>query len=189
PPPFSTKVGILMRPEDAVMGEAAEGRSPDIKGWFHLLDGELIDPYGLVLAADAFPPAVFTANLPLGWTPTIDISVYVRDPGPHEIVKSHVHTRHVTDGWLEEDVEMWDSSGRLVAQSRPLALLARGPPADVMGLGPGEASSHQRRVGAGHIDTAERAGEPMATVREPLITPAFVPHHVVVATQRTEIPK
>lgn len=125
PPPFSTKVGILMRPEDAVMGEAAEGRSPDIKGWFHLLDGELIDPYGLVLAADAFPPAVFTANLPLGWTPTIDISVYVRDPGPHEIVKSHVHTRHVTDGWLEEDVEMWDSSGRLVAQSRQLALLAR----------------------------------------------------------------
>ncbi|HEX6946170.1 MAG TPA: thioesterase family protein [Acidimicrobiia bacterium] len=125
PPPFADKVEILMRPEDAVMGDAAEGRSPDIKGWFRLLGGELIDPYGLVLAADAFPPAVFTANLPMGWTPTIDLSVYVRDPGPHEIVKSHVHTRHITGGWLEEDVEMWDTAGNLVAQSRQLALLAR----------------------------------------------------------------
>jgi hypothetical protein len=107
------------------MGEEAEGRSPDIRGWFRLLDGEPIDPYGLVLGADAFPPAVFTANLPLGWTPTIDISVYVRDPGPHEMLMCRFYTRFVTGGWLEEDGELWDTSGRLVAQSRQLALLAR----------------------------------------------------------------
>lgn len=125
PPPFARQVEILIRPEDLKFGEEAEGRKPEIRGWFRLLEGEQLDPYGLVLGADAFPPAVFTANLPMGWTPTIDISVYVRDPGPHEIVKSRVHTRHITGGWLEEDVEMWDPSGRLVAQSRQLALLAR----------------------------------------------------------------
>ncbi len=125
PPPFSKQVHVLIRPEDLKFGEEAEGRKPEIRGWFRLLDGEQLDPYGLVLAADAFPPAVFTANLPMGWTPTIDISVYVRDPGPHEIVKTRVHTRHITGGWLEEDVEMWDPSGRLVAQSRQLALLAK----------------------------------------------------------------
>ncbi len=125
PPPFSEQVGILIRPDDLKFGSEAAGRRPEILGWFRLLEEEQLDPYGLVLGADAFPPAVFTADLPMGWTPTIDISVYVRDPGPHEIVMCRVHTRHITGGWLEEDVEMWDKSGRLVAQSRQLALLAR----------------------------------------------------------------
>lgn len=125
PPPFAAQVEVLLDPETFKMGEEAEGRSPDIRGWFRLLDDEPIDPYGLVLGSDAFPPAVFTANLPLGWTPTIDLTVYVRDPGPHEMLMCRFYTRFITGGWLEEDGELWDTSGRLVAQSRQLALLAR----------------------------------------------------------------
>jgi hypothetical protein len=34
-----------------------------------------------------------------------------------------VSTRFVIDGYQEEDVEIWDSAGRPVAQSRQLALL------------------------------------------------------------------
>jgi hypothetical protein len=32
------------------------------------------------------------------------------------------HTRLVADGWFDEEASVWDSTGRLVAQSRQLAL-------------------------------------------------------------------
>ena len=33
----------------------------------------------------------------------------------------------VADGWFDEDVAVWDSTGRLVAQARQLARVGRGP--------------------------------------------------------------
>jgi hypothetical protein len=33
----------------------------------------------------------------------------------------HGSGRLVSDGWFDEEVEIWDSAGRLVAQSRQLA--------------------------------------------------------------------
>ncbi len=125
PPPFTGKVGVYLHPDDLNLGTGTPGRMPEMRGWFRLLDGEPIDPYGLVVAADAFPPAVFNSDLPVGWTPTIDLTVHVRHPGPFDLLACRFLTRYVTGGWLEEDGEMWDTSGRLVAQSRQLAMLAR----------------------------------------------------------------
>ncbi|MEH3033885.1 MAG: hypothetical protein PGN07_07550 [Aeromicrobium erythreum] len=36
----------------------------------------------------------------------------------------HVVTRHVVAGYHDEDVELWDDQGRLVAQGRQLAILS-----------------------------------------------------------------
>jgi hypothetical protein len=33
----------------------------------------------------------------------------------------------VSGGWFDEEAEVWDSTGRLVAQSRQLARVGRGP--------------------------------------------------------------
>jgi Thioesterase-like superfamily len=34
--------------------------------------------------------------------------------------------RHVSGGWFDEEAEVWDAAGRLVAQSRQIARVGRG---------------------------------------------------------------
>lgn len=125
PPPFMDKVRVLIHPEDATALRGERTGIARIRGWFGLLDDEPIDQYATVLAADAFPPAVFNTNLPLKWTPTVEMTTYVRDPGPRTWLRCQFRTRFVTGGYLEEDGEMWDEDGTLVAQSRQLALVPR----------------------------------------------------------------
>ena len=96
-----------------------------IRGWFAFADHEPIDAIGLLLAADAFHPPVFNTDLPLGWAPTVELTVHIRGvpvPGP---LRCSFRSRFIHDGLLDEDGEIWDSAGTLVAQSRQLALTPR----------------------------------------------------------------
>lgn len=123
PPPFTGKVELRVPPDDArsmMDMEGGEGRS---RGWFRLRDGEAMDGHAVVLAADAFPPAIFYSSLGVGWTPTVDLTVQIRDPHPTGWLACEYRTRFISDGMLEEDGEIWDRSGQLVALSRQLALL------------------------------------------------------------------
>ncbi|WP_441247297.1 thioesterase family protein [Kitasatospora sp. McL0602] len=105
----------------AVGQPSGEGR---IQGWFKLADGREPDPLMLLLAADALPPVTFDLGLP-GWAPTIELTVHLRArPRPGWLLVSHA-TRNLADGYFEEDAEIWDDSGRLVAQSRQLARAPR----------------------------------------------------------------
>ena len=55
---------------------------------------------------------------------TIELSVHVRGVPAPGWLACRASTRHVIDGYHDEDFEIWDSTGRLVAQSRQLAVLA-----------------------------------------------------------------
>lgn len=125
PPPFMGNVIVALHPDDAAALSGERTGIARIRGWFHLREGDEPDPLAIVLAADAFPPAVFNTNLPLKWTPTLDLTVHIRDPRPPDWLRCQFRTRYVTGGLLEEDGEMWDEEGRLVAQSRQLALVPR----------------------------------------------------------------
>lgn len=125
PPPFVSKVEVALHPEDVLGGSSRRGEIPRVRGWFSLATGESPDALAIVQATDAFPPAVFNSSLPPGWTPTIELTVHIREPGPFDRLGCEFRTRFVTGGWLEEDGELWDASGRLVAQSRQLALVTR----------------------------------------------------------------
>ena len=124
PPPFTGKVELRLHPDDMPFVAAPTGRML-IRGWFRLPDGEAVDPFGLIVAADAFPPAIFNGDLPVAWTPTLELTVHVRARPADGWLAANVATRFVSDGFLEEDTEIWDESGRLVAQSRQLALVPR----------------------------------------------------------------
>lgn len=95
-----------------------------IRGWLKFADGREPDPLSLLLALDALPPVTFDLGLP-GWTPTLELTAHVRAvPAPGWLKVVHA-TRNFAGGLLEEDAEVWDSSGRLVAQSRQLARAPR----------------------------------------------------------------
>ncbi len=125
PPPFTGKVDVRIHPDDAGLFVGRPGEEAVMRGWFRLLDGEAIDAHAVMLATDALPPAIFNSQYPAGWTPTVDLTVQVRNPSPQEWLSCVFTTRFATDGMLEEDGELWDDSGRLVALSRQLALVPR----------------------------------------------------------------
>lgn len=126
PPPFMANVDLRVHPHD-VPAAAGSAGYPQVRGWFRWPDNEVIDTLGLVVAADAFPPTIFNANLPVAWTPTLELTTHIRErPAAREWLRCSFHSRFITGGFLEEDGELWDEAGRLIAQSRQLALLPRG---------------------------------------------------------------
>lgn len=125
PPPLMDKVEEWIHPEDAGPLIGSPSGRPLMRGWFRLPDGEPLTPFTLLLVADAFPPAIFNTSLPLAWTPTLEMTTQIRATQVAGLLRCQFSTRFVTGGYLEEDGEIWDESGRLVAQSRQIALLPR----------------------------------------------------------------
>ena len=95
---------------------------PEITGWIRFADGRPPDVRSLPLFADAFPPPVFELG-PAGWVPTIELTVHIRARPEPGWLRARFATHVLVDGYLSEDGEIWDASGRLVAQSRQLAML------------------------------------------------------------------
>jgi len=121
-PPFSDRVHVHLHPDDAGFRLGQPSGVARMRGWFRLRDGEPLDAFALLLAADAFPPTIFNARLPMSWTPTLELTVHVRARPCSEWLRAQFVTRFVSHGRLEEDGELWDAEGNLVAQSRQLAL-------------------------------------------------------------------
>jgi acyl-CoA thioesterase len=131
PPPaqpsgFGDRVDVRVRPADAGFYDGRPSGEAEVCGWFSMADGARIDVIGLLLAADAFAPVVFNQpEFPQTWAPTLELTVQIRGvpaPGP---IRCRFIGRYMQNGLFEEDGELWDSNGYLVALSRQLALSPR----------------------------------------------------------------
>lgn len=103
-------------------------------GWIRLAE-EPRAPDAPLLAAytDAWIPSLLTrfgpGDPPPAGLPTIDLSVHFRSPLPDPELRDDDYllavfrSRLVSDGFFEEDGEIWSPTGRLLAQSRQLAAL------------------------------------------------------------------
>ena len=125
PPPFMGRVDLRLHPDDAAFASGNRSGRPLMRGWFRLPDAERVDSLALLCAVDAFPPTAFNARLPVAWTPTVELTAHIRARPAPGWLRCRFSTRFVTAGFLEEDGEVWDSTGRLVGQSRQLALVPR----------------------------------------------------------------
>jgi len=112
-----------------------ECRTPQLPGWRHgQPSGQARAEFWLRLAGDRAPDTLMLPGLvdmaapvvfDLGHftSTTIELTVHVRARPAPGWLACRVSTNYLIDGYHEEDFELWDSTGRLVAQSRQLALL------------------------------------------------------------------
>lgn len=122
---ITERLDIKLDPATVGWAVGAPSGKGEMRGWFGLADGRDPDPFSLLLTVDALPPTAFELGLK-GWTPTIELTTHIRcrpAPGP---LRVSITTRNLAGGFLEEDADVWDSAGRLVAQSRQLARAPRG---------------------------------------------------------------
>ena len=103
----------------------AEGEpsgDPNYEFWMRLKGRDEHEPLTLLTLVDAAPPAV----LELGEfaSATVELTVHLRARPAPGWLACRSWTNHVMNGYHEEEFEIWDSTGTLVAQSRQLALLS-----------------------------------------------------------------
>ncbi|WP_456697353.1 thioesterase family protein [Aeromicrobium sp. P5_D10] len=95
---------------------------PTLTVWQRLRDGREIDFPALAFLCDSFMPPV-TELGPGHNSMTVQLTVHLhRLPSPGWIA-TKLTTRHIVNGFHEEDCELWDEEGNLVAQSRQLGIL------------------------------------------------------------------
>jgi hypothetical protein len=96
-----------------------------MRGYVRLREPREPDALLLALTVDALPPVVFGLGA-TGWAPTVELTWHMRGVPVAGPLLVAARCRHVSGGWFDEEAEVWDAAGRLVAQSRQLARVGRG---------------------------------------------------------------
>lgn len=134
PPPGECRPLAAGAVPGVTIADRIEYRAMEEPGWFRgqpsgnpaaefymrFRDGREPDIASLPLLVDAAAPVVLEVA---GLSTTVELTVHLRArPAPGWLTCRAV-TRYVAGGYHEEDFEIWDAAGTLVAQSRQLALL------------------------------------------------------------------
>lgn len=102
--------------------------SPRVAQWIRSTKARPLDALELVAISDAIPPAGFPKMTTPAAMPTVDLTVHIRaslpvaSVGETDLVYAECETRHVADGFADEDSHIWAADGTLLAQSRQLAI-------------------------------------------------------------------
>jgi len=95
-------------------------------GYLRWADGTTMDVFGILVVVDCHFPAVFNSDvMGVGWIPTLELNIQIRARPAPGFLTTWFSTQAITGGYLEENGEVWDESGQLIALSRQLALQSR----------------------------------------------------------------
>jgi hypothetical protein len=106
-------------------GRVAE--KSEIKGWIKFKDDRPWDTLSTILIVDCFPPPILASQGMVAWIPSIELSLNIRNLPKTDWVKGVFRTCFLDNGILEEDGELWDGNGLLVAISRQIAQFRKAP--------------------------------------------------------------
>ncbi len=96
-------------------------KKSEIKGWIKFKNTRPVDIYSIALMADSFPPAILASQGMVAWVPTLEFTVNIRNIPETHWLKCVFRTRFVSCGLIEEDGEIWDEAGNIIALSRQVA--------------------------------------------------------------------
>ena len=122
---FAAQVDLRLDPATTGWLHGRPAGVPEMRGYFRLREDRDPDACLLALAVDALPPVVFGIGA-AGWSPTVELTWHMRAVPAPGVLRVAARCRHVSGGWFDEEAEVWDSAGRLVAQSRQIARVGRG---------------------------------------------------------------
>lgn len=123
------RIDVRLDPDHAppVDADGPWRRRAEMLGWVRFVDERPVDTLALPLFTDVFPPPLLNLLGPVGWVPTIELTVHVRRRPVPGWVLARFEVVDLADGRLVENGVLWDESGSVVAQSRQLGLLRETP--------------------------------------------------------------
>jgi acyl-coenzyme A thioesterase PaaI-like protein len=93
-----------------------------IQGWVRIAADDP-DPFAALVAADILPPATFELGILGSWVPTLELTTHLRAvPAPGPLRVRH-RARLVAASRVDEECDVWDAQGTLVASARQLAAI------------------------------------------------------------------
>ena len=117
---ITEQLDVRMDPATAGFMRGEPGGGAEVRAWVRAADGRDADPLLVLAVADALPPVTFELGLS-GWVPTVELTVHLRTVPAPGWLRCVQRATVLHGGWLDEECQVWDSSGRLVAQARQLA--------------------------------------------------------------------
>jgi acyl-CoA thioesterase len=125
-PPIAART--VLQPRFGGTPFAGAEQPMEVGGWLAHEQPRPLDALSLAFFADAAIPAPFMRLSEPNAAPTIDLTVHFREAlPPAELAPERcllrIRTRLIHEGFFEEDGLIWAPDGKLLAQSRQLALL------------------------------------------------------------------
>lgn len=117
--------GCDIRPSLTTMQPRTDGGPPMIEYWVRPREGSP-DVLFALLCGDVSAPVTFGVNR-FGWAPTIQLTAYLRGVPADGWLRVMCTTMQIGQDWFDEDHVVVDCEGRIIVQSRQLALVP--PPA------------------------------------------------------------
>ncbi len=113
--------GCDIRPSLTTMAPRADGGPPMIEYWVRPKDGSP-DVLFALLCGDVSAPVTFGVNR-FGWAPTVQLTAYLRGLPADGWLRVMCTTMQIGQDWFDEDHVVVDCEGRIIVQSRQLAMV------------------------------------------------------------------
>jgi hypothetical protein len=116
--------GCDIRPSLRTMGPRSDGGPPLIEYWVRP-KAEAPDALFALLCGDVSAPVTFAVNR-FGWAPTVQLTAFLRALPADGWLRVMCTAMQIGQEWFDQDHIVVDSEGRIIVQSRQLAMV---PPA------------------------------------------------------------
>jgi acyl-coenzyme A thioesterase PaaI-like protein len=113
--------GCDIRPSLTTLAPRADGGPPVIEYWVRPKEGPT-DVLFALLCGDVSAPVTFGVNR-FGWAPTVQLTAYLRAIPADGWLRVMCTTMQIGRDWFDEDHVVVDCEGRIIVQSRQLAMV------------------------------------------------------------------